>query len=578
MAFAKDNAMEIPVEVSQWIDGELAKAKRKTLMDFEAGEFFESDTARLIGYIKGYDRNAGFSTGMIYVKNEITKEDFPTVIQIDEDGRFEGVFPMNYPKYLYVDFNNMLIFFYIQPGQTLAMLLDWEDFSVENRLRNIRFQGVTADINNELSAFQAQLSDFPYRKIYEEMEGKNSNEFKSAYNECLSEYTEIFQRLLTTEKLSETSKAILRNNFQINYVSYLLDYEMYYAIEPGRLPLEFYDFLQDIPMDNKELLSTSEFSWFINRLEYCHPISFPQNYIKATTDTTTSQKSDYRSLLEKLNIPKTPEDEALLLLIDSINAKIFSQDMIVDITMTLKFVEEYNKACEQFEQRYRENEAYKKLKEEIKIKEWGQQDSIYTNELKCKQGVIYDLIKIRYLKSLTSKEEAWHLLNARISNVSEPFLRKEADRIFQKKFPEKERVAYELLDSYEAKIFKELIAPFKGRVVLVDFWATFCTPCVANIKNHKALREKYKDSPDVAFVFITSENESSSLEHYNKFVEEQGLTNSYRINADQYRYLRQLFRFNGIPRYILVDREGRILNDNLWFPSYETELIKAIEM
>ena len=407
---AKSNSKEIPAEVSQWIVNELAKAKRKDLMDFEANEFFATDTARLIGYIKGYDPRAGFSTGMVYARNEITGEDYPVVIQIHEDGRFEGSIPMNYPKYMYVSFNNSIVDFYIQPGQTLAMLLDWEDF---------------------------RMAD---------------------------------------------------------------------------------------------------------------------------------------------NIPKTQEDEAYMLMSDTLFIRVNSPD--VSPEEREKLLEEYRTALQKFNERHGEEyrKAYKKkyidvLKQpkrgERELEKWQIKDSVYTNVLKLKPGIVYDVTKIRSLDFMfrealkNDKEDAWNLLTALPSDIPESFLRKEADRLFLKNFPEEQRAAYELPDTYEAKIFKELITPFKGKILLVDFWGTTCAPCISNIKYHKPLRERYKDSPDVAFIFITSENESPSLQRYNEFVAEQELTNTYRLNADQYRYLRQLFRFNGIPHYILVDREGRILDDNL---------------
>jgi len=575
---------EVPAEVSQWLDSELAKAKRKTLMDFEAGEFFATDTARLTGYIKGYDSRAGFSTGMIYASNEITSEDYPVVIQIHEDGRFEGNIPMNYPKYMYVSFRHSIINFYIQPGQTLAMLLDWEDFLMADRLRNTSYtfkntlyQGTTAGINNELSAFNVQLPDLPFRKVYNGMEGKSPDEFKSFYKECMSDYTRAYQRLLETEKLSEPTKNILLNNYKVLYATYLFEYGLRY--KSNQIPLEFYDFLQDIPMNNMELLSTQNFSTFINRLEYCRPFENAQSKVYAAI---RPEKTYTQYLFEELNIPKTPEDETYSLMEDSIIIKLNSPNTTQEARE--KFLKEYNVASEKFKERYQQHSKAYKTKyvdvikkltpAEIALQQWQSKDSVYTNELKLKPGIVYDVAKIRSLNSTfrnslkNNKEEAWNYLTVLTSDIPEPFLKKEANRLFLKNYPVETQAAYELPNTNEANLFKELIAPFKGKILLVDFWATSCAPCVSSIRHYKTLREKYKDSPDVDFVFITAEDESP-LSAYEKFVNEQELTHTYRLTADQYRYMRQLFRFNGIPHYVLVDREGKIIDDN--FSSYNFE-------
>ena len=579
---------KMPAEVTQWINSELAKAKRKSLMDFEAGEFFDTDTARLIGYIKGYDSRAGFATGMIYAGNVITREDYPVVVQIHEDGRFEVTIPMNHPEYLYVSFSRVIIKFYIQPGQTLAMLLDWEDFMMADRLRNtpytfknIRYQGATAGINSELSDFNAQLPNLPFRIIYDEIKkGKSPDEFKSFYDECLSDYTRAYQRLLETEKLSEATKTILRNNYQMMYATYLFEYEMDYSRSSNQMPLEFYVFLQDIPMNNKELLSTDNFSTFINRLEYCKPFMNAQRVM--SYKGMQPEKTYTQYLFEELNIPKTPEDEAYLRMQDSTSIIFNSPNIMQEVKQ--KIFEESQIAFIKFNERHRLYDAYRKkylddvIKQlphaEIALGQWRIKDSIYTNDLKLKPGIVYDVTKIRSLDFTfretlkNNKEEAWNYLTALISDIPEPFLKKEADRLFLKNFPVELQEAYELPDTYEAKIFKELIAPFKGKILLVDFWVTSCGPCIYNIQQHKTLREKYKDSPDLDFVFITSERESP-LSSYDKFVEEQELTHTYRLTADQYLYMRQLFRFNGIPRYVLVDRKGKIINDN--FSSHNLE-------
>jgi hypothetical protein len=316
---------EIPDDVLQWMDNELAQARRKTMMDFAAGEFFATDTVRLVGYIRGYDRHAGFSTGMLFNRNEITREDNLAMVQVHEDGRFEAVFSMSYPKYTYVLFTlnpytRVHIPFYIQPGQTVAMILDWDEFLMADQLRdephpytfrNIQFKGgIIADINNELSAFKAQLPVVPIMQIFDGMDDRNPDEFKLFLDEAMLEYNNTFRRLLATESLSERTKTLLKNNFQLLRSQLLLTfvgrYRWHHPLH--QIPIEFYSFLQNIPMNNRELLSVQDFSSFIAQFEFAQPFEAERQ----VAVRTFPRINFVQYLFYELDIPRTPEDEVFL--------------------------------------------------------------------------------------------------------------------------------------------------------------------------------------------------------------------------------------------------------------------------
>ena len=594
----KKKTKEVPSEVKQWIDDELAKAKRKTLMNTEVGEFFYRDTARLVGYIKGYDPRAGFSTGMIYIRNEITREDYPIVIQVHKDGRFEASIPMNYPENLSFNFNREWIPFYIEPGQTLAVTLDWDEFLMADRLRNIRykfsniqFQGAIADVNKELLAFQSQLPELPYRSIYDERDKKGPDEYKTFLETITADYTNQHKHLLNTEVLSEKTRKILNDNYAVEFASFLMDYESDYKYRnrDEKLPIDFYNFLQDVPMNDKELLSTPSFKTLINRFEYAAPFTGRSLAHKQLVP----QKTLFEYLFEELNLKKTQEDIDLIASNDSIFIWINNPEITEE--RKEEIIEEHNKKWDNFLSRHGEDkhEAYqkkyidildRKSAREIMIEQFRINDSIYTNELKLMPSITYEIMKVRSLDYIFGdwmegqKEESAIFLAHIKKDIQEPFLKDEADRLYRKNFPIEARTAYELPDTREANLFKELIAPHKGKILLVDFWGTTCGPCIAAIKAHKGMREKHKGSSDVDFVFITSANDSPQLSAYNKFIEEHELENTHYLSADDFRYLRQLFKFNGIPRYIIVDREGRIWDDNASSDSFETTLGEMLQL
>ena len=52
--------------------------------------------------------------------------------------------------------------------------------------------------------------------------------------------------------------------------------------------------------------------------------------------------------------------------------------------------------------------------------------------------------------------------------------------------------------------------------------------------------------------------------------------NLFRLSEDEYNYLRQLFRFNGIPRYVMLNRDGDVIDDDFPGHSAKTELQKLL--
>ena len=109
------------------------------------------------------------------------------------------------------------------------------------------------------------------------------------------------------------------------------------------------------------------------------------------------------------------------------------------------------------------------------------------------------------------------------------------------------------------KVFDVIMAKYKGKVVYVDFWATWCAPCRSGIERIQPLKDEIAGE-NVVFVYIT--NQTSPKGTYDNMI--PGIKGEhFRVSADEWNILCGMFKISGIPHYTLVGKDGRVINPQL---------------
>lgn len=113
------------------------------------------------------------------------------------------------------------------------------------------------------------------------------------------------------------------------------------------------------------------------------------------------------------------------------------------------------------------------------------------------------------------------------------------------------------------KIIETLIAPYKGKTILIDFWNTWCMPCRAAMKSIKPIKEEMKD---IVYIYIA--DATSPIDKWNEMIPDiHGIHT--RISNPQSAELGKQYNFDAIPTYVIIDKQGHKIYQHTGFPGIE---------
>jgi|GEM_PF-2144676 len=113
------------------------------------------------------------------------------------------------------------------------------------------------------------------------------------------------------------------------------------------------------------------------------------------------------------------------------------------------------------------------------------------------------------------------------------------------------------------------LAGLRGKAVLVDFWATWCGPCIAEMPYLQKLHEKYATNPDFVLLSISVDKPPTPVK---SFIEKKKYTWTILFNEKT----DEAYEVGGIPTKFLIGRDGKIYNKHVGFGGDGEKMIASL--
>lgn len=465
--------------------------------------FYTHGTTKLSGVINGYTPAMGVDNMIVYASDAVTGKNTPITVPINEDGSFVALIPVSRPGLCTLSGPcHTIAELYVEPGRDLALYIDWEELTEYeiNRILDLPLNPFILHYGGSLGDINRRLAEAPQKESVGYSLNRDYTPSRAAakLDSINKAYGRAVEKYISKNEVDKHSARLLRNMVKAHYLNEILDYELY------RSDLIY----------RKDSLAPS----------LQEPVT--ADYFMPMKDVITDK------------------DEWMLASMPSILFNRINYCGLFDLDTT----EQVNDEAHRLIRKTNFLKAFAGIDHSPLM--W--QETLSSQELCQTRGMEKDsLTMVKELGTLNRLEQS--------GVIDHPFILSSVDTFLNDYFSRK---SYPLPDTEAGQLVKSIIAPHLGKYVLIDFWGTSCGPCRSNIEAQAETRHRNHDNPDIKFIFITGESESPRSNYDSYVAKHLAGEESHYLSARDYRRMRELFGFNGIPRYVLVGPDCTIVDDN----------------
>ncbi len=527
--------------------------------DTFSSDFIRPDQVELMGVLQHKEKQA--LTASVIYNDPFSEDQQKYTVNVDEHGRFKLNFPLKSPQTVMLTVGEAFMMYLAEPGAKQAIWIDEESFMGEGSgwtsTKELLFMGDLAQENEEYRIYKPQ---------YMEIRGYFEND------------------------------SIMKASEPMDYLSYRIGLmDKHNAFNKA--------YFEDVPTSPKvrelarreaRLYAADDlmrYRWLKNMRTTREIVELPQPYLEQvraliSEDPVDLLSTEYGSVMREMTMGMMPSarekahEMRMARVYEFLKSKALSEEnrVLVDQWLSAEKSREKHFGAVKFPDKVKPfTDQYK-----AEIKDLNSMvsfelmlDRISGLGKMARSSVVNTFIDQVYFSKGTDVPDAvWDkAMSLDMIPLAKAVLQtRKSDLTILRNAKFVEGVA---ISDSEDDILAQLKNKYKGKVVYIDVWATWCAPCIGEFSYMPDIKENLKDQKDLVFVYLCAQSKEES---WKTMVKKHNLKgDNLYLDDNKYAMFDKTVNVTGFPTYMVITKEGKLVREGIKRPSSSEELIDQLK-